>query len=405
MGSKVSNRSGPMTKVETMRLPAVCYAVSRREWMRGATAGLLGVLVGGRAGSSELENVEDAIKRGVRWLLQQQAEDGGWHSDTYGNMRGGAGNTALVLAALSQRNGERGTDTQAAYERGVRFLTTNLERQGFAQPPADIADYPVSATALLLTALSRRPVAVAKEIKPRLCSALRIAQRGSANGWREAHPDFGGWGLTVDRDVESDPANPSNLTATACALTALQSHEALTPAVRQDALKFLGRCQRQKSDDEDFGGFAFTVRAEDSLNKAGWRRTAGGLSEARPYPSTTCDGVIALLACGVAADDTRVTSAIAWLIRNATADSAVLPKFRKGLAFYEAQALAHVCRLTVQPQLHEVHRRHVEMLLAGQEANGSWSNSHAEMREDDPLIATAFAILALAKIPAPVSEK
>ena len=36
-----------------------------------------------------------------------------------------------------------------------------------------------------------------------------------------------------------------------------------------------------------------------------------------------------------------------------------------------------------------------ETLLARQRADGSWSNPASEMREDDPVVATAFATAAL----------
>ena len=388
-----------------MQINASPRRVLRREVLISATVGTLGYLIGRRVEGFDAQLVKTAVNRGVRWLLRQQASDGGWHSETYGNMRDGAGNTALILAAWSQIPAEQHAETREAYERGIRFLTTNLDTAGLARPRTGIADYPVFATALLLTALKQRPAAVVPDVIARMCRGLAFAQRSSATGWSEEHPDFGGWGLTVDRDVDKDPASPSNLSSTAAALTALKSHAALRPEAVRDVLKFLTRCQNTESDGADAGGFAFTVRPEDSLNKAGWRRTKSGVVRPIPYPSATCDGVIALWASGVALDGDQLAAAITWLVNSSSPETDGNRGFREWLVFYEAQAWAKVCRLTRHPQLLLAHRRHVERLLSCQRSDGSWSNAFFEMREDDPLIATACALLALTEISAPTSEK
>ena len=47
-------------------------------------------------------NAKESIQRGIDWLLKQQSvDDRGWHSETYGAMRGGASSTSLVLYAAS----------------------------------------------------------------------------------------------------------------------------------------------------------------------------------------------------------------------------------------------------------------------------------------------------------------
>src|SRR5579859_1254086 len=44
----------------------------------------------------------DALIRACRYLWSQQAEDGGWHSRTYGLLRSGQSLTPFVLNALLQ---------------------------------------------------------------------------------------------------------------------------------------------------------------------------------------------------------------------------------------------------------------------------------------------------------------
>ena len=45
---------------------------------------------------------QESLQRGLDWLMAQQAEDGGWHSKTYGPFKGGAATTALALYSISR---------------------------------------------------------------------------------------------------------------------------------------------------------------------------------------------------------------------------------------------------------------------------------------------------------------
>jgi hypothetical protein len=137
---------------------------------------------------------------------------------------------------------------------------------------------------------------------------------------------------------------------------------------------FLERSQNQD------GGFVFSP-VTPALNKAG--ESAEGF---RSYGTATADGVLALRASGVPDSDERITRAIAWLDRNHHSDR--VPGFDEagsrqawgaGLRFYYAAALARV-------------RPHQRFRLPGQADDGSFRNTNALVKEDDPLIATTFAI-------------
>jgi len=174
------------------------------------------------------------------------------------------------------------------------------------------------------------------------------------------------------------------------ALTALQSAGQLRTEAIRDALVFLARCQ--SSLPAEAGGFHFTVRPEDPLNKAGMT-TVETRREARPYASATCDGVLSLLACNVPIDDPRISYALSYLDQNLPVEPRT--GFRQWLRFYESQSLGAVCRQIPSPLRRLAQRRNVEMLQRDQQVDGSWVNLRSEMREDDPLIATSFAIRTL----------
>jgi hypothetical protein len=207
--------------------------------------------------------------------------------------------------------------------------------------------------------------------------------------------DWGGWGMFADAGV-------TNLSATAQVLVALDATKSLTPEVRDNALAYLGRIQHDETADGDFGGFFFTPQADHPLNKAGWFEDSDGAIRARATVSSTCDGLAALLACGVPADDKRVVAARNWLIRAAIADQAtgadgsvIRPDFRLGLEFYEAAVWSRIWEAIDDPRIADHRRGIVASLVRQQSPDGFWQNAHPSMREDDPLIATAFALAVL----------
>ena len=73
----------------------------------------------------------------------------------------------------------------------------------------------------------------------------------------------------------------------------------------------------------------------------------------------------------------------------------VYQRWPRGLAFYYASASAEAFRaagLTAGTQV-------ADRLRETQRADGSWVNSENLVKEDDPLIATAFAVRALVASP------
>jgi squalene-hopene/tetraprenyl-beta-curcumene cyclase len=136
----------------------------------------------------------------------------------------------------------------------------------------------------------------------------------------------------------------------------------------------------ERSQNHD-GGFLFSP-VTPALNKAG--RSAEGFVS---YGTTTADGVLALRASGVPDSDARIARGIAWLDRNHRSDR--VPGFDEGqgpqvswgsgLRFYYAAAIARV-----RPQQ--------RVRLPEQADDGSFRNANGCVKEDDPLIATTFAI-------------
>lgn len=121
----------------------------------------------------------------------------------------------------------------------------------------------------------------------------------------------------------------------------------------------------------------------------------------------TADGVRALVRLGLPLDHPRVVAAAGWLERNFDptrnpGDFVATSEVRRDSSYYywmwsAAHALRDLGKVTLHMPRGDVRWAEAlaETLLARQRGDGSWSNPASEMREDDPVVATAFATAAL----------
>jgi squalene-hopene/tetraprenyl-beta-curcumene cyclase len=207
---------------------------------------------------------------------------------------------------------------------------------------------------------------------------LRARQFSEANGWTAEHAAYGGWGMggAIRRPTDAGQAGHVDLSMTRFVLEALRAAgvDGSDPAMSR-ARVFLERSQNHD------GGFFFSP-VTPGLNKAG--QSADGFVS---YGTTTADGVLSLRASGVPDSDERIARALAWFDRNH--QSGRVPGFVEGegpqaswgaaLRFYYAAAIARV-------------RPEQRVRLPEQAADGSFRNANGRVKEDDPLIATTFAI-------------
>jgi hypothetical protein len=299
------------------------------------------------------------LGRAVRWLWDQQSDDGGWHSKTYGLLRSGQSLTPFVLDALLSVPHE-----SAGVDKAFEFLKRTIN--------TDALDYPNYATGLAVRVAGRL-----KRDALAWIEYLRGQQFTEENGWSRADPAHGAWGMGGDRRRPPE-AGHVDLAMTRYVLEGLAgAGVSSTDPAMQKALVYLDRCQNPD------GGFFFSTVNLDT-NKAG---DVSG--KYRGYGTTTCDGVIALRAAGVLESDPRIVRARAWLKKNHLEERA--PGFdieparmgwSEGLRFYYAAAVTRA-----MPEL--------PVVLPAQRADGSFSNTNKLVKEDDPLIATAFAVRVL----------
>lgn len=336
---------------------------------------------------------QPTLPRALAWLWSQQGADGGWHSHTYGLLRSGQSLTPFVLDALLQAPEKDYPQQRDQVDRAIAFIIRHVQANGsLGTADPDIPDYPNYATALAVSAICRAHRNGWREQIAPMVSYLRQQHFTEQNGWHSQDAVYGAWGMG------GEPRRPPytghvDLSMTRYVLDALRAAgTAESDPAFAAARTFVGRCQNfdPANPSAADGGFFFST-TEAETNKAGQDG-----DHFRSYGTSTADGVLALLATGHTLDHPRVIAARNWLIRHHR-DMRVpgfsgdaYHRWPTGLAFYYSAASARAFRaLRVDPG-----SRVQEALRLAQRPDGSWRNSENLVKEDDPLIATPFAIIA-----------
>jgi|SRR5579871_823582 len=363
---------------------------------------------------ARIERIDRSLSAAAAYLAGQQAAEGAWRPDTYGVFKDGASLTPLVLQALhfvppSERQ-------EIAYRKGRDYLVKMVQSDSSIDAGPRGLSYPVYTAANAVILLSEPGNAAYRKQRDAWLSFLRMRQLTEELGWQPSDREYGGWGYAsgLPRKPKPGQAAPplteSNLSATVFALTALRAAGVpVQDPTLQKALVFIQRCQNFGTDPQfDDGGFFF-IYDDPVRNKAGMAGIdAAGRQRFTSYGSMTADGLRALFACGLAVSDARVEAARRWLERNFSAAShpGKYPNERQGdrpaVYFYYACSVAQALR-TVDRQDGQSRTRQApwaealaDELLKCQRTDGSWCNPAKAVREDEPVLATSLAAIALA---------
>lgn len=305
--------------------------------------------------------------------------------------------TALAAYALAHRGKKLSSAQREKAELAVAYLRRATSLKGCVANLDGSLDYPEYATAMALEAAPRLGMPRAPE-DDSWRRFLLGAQLQPSNGFASTSYHCGGWdllGASRDRGLTTG----GNISITAFALEGLASAtDDRAREARERALLWLGRCQNSSGD----GGFFFTPDRSSEANKAQWLDREQ--RNPRSYGSATCDGLRALLAGGVKSTDARVKGAVAWLAKNATVEKT--PGFEEaprelgwaeGLSYYYLASLSKCLFLLPKEEALALREKLAAWLTAQQREEGNWKNASPRMREDDPLIATCFGVVALAE--------
>jgi len=367
------------------------------------------------------ERIDRALSAAATYLLGCQSPNGSWVSDVYGPFKDGLSLTPLVLHALLTL--PAGKDVEPACRKGADYLASKVQSDGTIDGGQYGITYPVYTSAGAVQVLAHPGNGRHRKARDAWVAYLRERQLTEDLGWQPANKPYGGWGYSPRLPRKPKPGEPllplteSNLSATLFALEALHAagSKADDPAIHK-ALTFIQRCQnytddpKQREEGFDDGGFFF-IYDDPVRNKAGavgMDRT--GHERYASYGSTTADGLRSLLLCCRPLDDPRVAAARTWLETNFRGDihpgkyANDLEHNRGGVYYYYCNSVSQAFRAVQLKELQTPRGKIrwaeslADELLRKQRKDGTWSNPLVPQREDDPLVATSLAVLALAGI-------
>jgi hypothetical protein len=368
-----------------------------------------------------------ALTKAVRFLSRQQKESGAFCSDLYASFKDGSALTPLVLRALQLAGDVDAScrrQVQQALERGYDFLSRWSNPDGSLRVQESDLEYPVYTAALTLEVLSHPSAQNRAKLRTGWIQYLKERQLTERLGWRATDHHYGGWGYCRIIPYKPKPGQfappftESNLSATRFALQGLTAADALDRQTAGTALVFVRRMQNWGSDIPERlrdGGFHF-MPDDPVRNKAGLVVLPAAAVAGPPqaafasYGSMTADGYLALLLCrrGGAFDPSqdidRLQAAAQWLQQHFQVDQhpgAYIPaheSHRNAVYYYYAAAVAYAWT--------EAERDHssshpwapplAHAVLKRQQPEGFWENPCELVRENEPLVATAQAVIALA---------
>lgn len=348
-----------------------------------------------------------ALARAAGYLWSQQAEDGGWHSATHGIVRGGQAWTPFVLDALLQVPADVYTPPEGGVEQARAFIGAHVDARGalgLAVEP--VLEYPNYSTAYALRVLAEHGAPEDTALVRRMAAYLRAEQFTEARGFASEHPAYGAWGFG-ETNLGPGQAGHLDLAHTRRALAALRAADALDPAAGAAATHFLRLLQKHPSetrsqppnahppDSSLYDGGFYASPTAFGVNKAGV--TPEGVFGA--YATATADGLLALLDAGHAPASEPVQAALGWLRTHPGWDepSGLPPddpaQWQRVMQFYglatRAEAYDRVGETGWEGEV-------TALLARLQQPDGSFVNPEgAPNKEDDPLLATALAVVAL----------
>ena len=355
-------------------------------------------------------NAQAAIDRSLAWLKTQQQPDGGWQKG-----QEPPAITALVLRSFVQSGKFDATNPDV--KRGFdKLLSYQLDNGGIFKDLQGTYN-----TAIAITAMTAAHHPQFKEPIDKAVGYLKSLQwtdaiAGLPNGGKvdENNPNFGGWGYSKSKGR----ADGSNLQMALEALhdSGLKQDD---PAY-QNAQKFLSRMQNlSETNDQPWtsndGGFIYTP-GNKGESMAGEYTDSSGRRLLRSYGSMTYAGLKSMIYAGLKKDDPRVKAAWEWIRKNYTVDEN--PSMRQNDArnaenglYYYYQTMARALSVYGEPIITDAQgNKHdwridlIQKLASLQAADGHWQGKERFM-EQNPVLATTFATLALEEALADLKER
>ena len=340
-------------------------------------------------GAALVKRCDEALAKGAAWLLTEAKPNG-----SFGTPGAEVGKAGLALAAILESSGAAKLREDPAVKNAIACIVKAQQPDGSINPAGEkgLANYQTSAAVSAL-------VAYGDPAHKDVIAKAKNFLLGIQNLKSPDDPNFGSFGYNSDK--RGDMSNTQ---------FALEALKAAGLDETSDAFKncrtFLQRCQnRSESNDQPWASNDGGAIYYPGSSKAGVITLPDGKVIYKSYGSMTYALLRSYLFVGLKADDPRVQAAQKWLVENYALDeNPGMPEDQKlqGLYYYYL-SMAKALALLKSPVLEANGKKHAwakdlaERLLSLQDKDGSWVNNAMRWMENDKVLATSYAMQALAE--------
>jgi squalene-hopene/tetraprenyl-beta-curcumene cyclase len=348
----------------------------------------------GQLDTSLRNEVHAAIDRGLSWLAAKQRDEGAWSNNRFPAL------TALVVQSYLAADHP---DKAKVLPRALGFLTSCVQPDGgiYVHVPGrkggGLSNYN---TSICMTALH----ATGDDTYARI---VQNARSFVAGGQHFGDDEYKG-GFGYDKSTGRSYTDLLNTFYAVEGMRLTQSVEDQRPADEKraeidwkQAAEFISRLQNPPDTGDEAGGFFYNP----SDPKAGTTTNAAGKVTFRSYGSMTYSGLLALIYADVSRDDPRVRSAFDWTAKHWSLDENPGMGGQGLYFFYNVltrsldaydQDLVPTAAGTMVDWRIQLARRLVSLQKVDPDTGGGyWVNATGRFWENDPVLATAYAIRAL----------
>jgi squalene-hopene/tetraprenyl-beta-curcumene cyclase len=384
--------------VNLIRLLGVAAGLALCGQVFGAESGTIRVASSGQPagtlGLSLRNEVNAAMDRALDWLAAQQKEDGSWSNGDFPAL------TGLALQAFAQGSHPRKAEVVG---KATKFILSCVQPDGgiYRTVPGrkggGLSNYN---TAVCMTALHATGD---RSLAPQVQRARKFLAGAQHLGGDEYRGGFG-----YDAGTDRKYTDLLNTYFAVSAIRETQSAEDLRPSgdARVDidwkaTVQYVERMQNTPAaGTNEAGGFFY----KPGESKAGASTNAEGKVVFRSFGSMTYAGLLALIYADVSREDVRVRSAFAWACRHWSLDENpgmgqeglyfFYNVLAKALAVY-GQELVPLPDGTFLNWRDAAARKLVKVQKVNPQGRGYWVNESGRFWESDPVLVTAYALIAL----------
>lgn len=348
----------------------------------------------GQLDTSLRNEVNAAIDRGLSWMAAKQRDDGAWSNNMFPAL------TALVVQSYV---GTQHPEGEKVLPPALKFIASCVQPDGgiYVNVPGrkggGLSNYN---TSICMTALHATGDAAYTRMVQKARSFVAGGQHFGGDEYK------GGFGY--DKSTGRAYTDLLNTYYAVQAMRMTQSVEDTRPAGEKraeidwgEAATYISKMQNPAGTGDEAGGFFYNP----SDPKAGTTTNAAGKVTFRSYGSITYAGLLALIYADVSRDDPRVRSAFDWTAKHWTLDEN--PGMgAQGLYFFfnvltrsldaYGQDLVPTEGGNMVDWRIQLARRLVSLQKVDPDTGGGyWINDTGRFWENDPVLATAYALLAL----------